>query len=161
VFVANSDDVGSGALGKAIAARRITLGMKRKDVAEAADLSYPYIAEIENGGKTPSQRALNQIAQALGWSMSDLLRAAEQIPNTSEAVRALGANAPMYGMILSAPVATAGPEVWARREIGLPEDPPAEGTDGEMQLLWRRIGKLDEELRALRTEVARLKGLTE
>ena len=60
-------------LGRAIAARRAVMGMKRKDLAAAADLSYPYISEIENGVKVPSEKALRNIAGALQVDYADLV----------------------------------------------------------------------------------------
>lgn len=52
--------------------------MKRADVAKGADLSYPYISEIENGVKQPSVAALARIAEALGLSVSELAALSEQ-----------------------------------------------------------------------------------
>lgn len=46
---------------------------------ERSGLSYPYISEIENGGKYPSQRAIQNIADALDMTPSELLARAEQI----------------------------------------------------------------------------------
>lgn len=63
----------AAALGRAVALRRTALGMKRKDLAEAAELSYPYISEIENGAKEPSAKALRRIADALGLTERDLV----------------------------------------------------------------------------------------
>lgn len=65
-------------LGKAIHLRRVELGMKRMDVANGANLSYPYISEIENGVKQPSVAALGRIAEALGLSVSELTALSEQ-----------------------------------------------------------------------------------
>lgn len=67
------------ALGRVIAAVRTLKGMKRKDLSTSAGLSYPFIAEIENGVKEPSLASLRQIAHALGTSASYLLSAAEQL----------------------------------------------------------------------------------
>jgi transcriptional regulator with XRE-family HTH domain len=67
------------ALGRAIAVRRTALGMKRKDLAGAARLSYPYISEIENGAKEPSAKALRQIADALELSATELASLGERL----------------------------------------------------------------------------------
>ncbi len=64
-------------------AARAEQGMKRKDLAAAAGLSYPYVAELENGGKQPSSRALNSLASALGMTPADLLRRAEGLTNVT------------------------------------------------------------------------------
>ncbi len=65
----NRQDVG---LGRAVELRRTELGLKRRELAERARLSYPYISEIENGVKEPSAKALRQIAEALEMSFVDL-----------------------------------------------------------------------------------------
>lgn len=66
-------------LGRAIEVRRAVLGLKRKDLAQRSGLSYPYISEIENGAKEPSAKALRQIADALGWSVAELVGAGEAL----------------------------------------------------------------------------------
>jgi transcriptional regulator with XRE-family HTH domain len=65
-------------LGRAIAVQREHLGLKRKDLAEKAQLSYPYISELENGGKEPSAKALRQIADALDVGVADLIAMGDQ-----------------------------------------------------------------------------------
>lgn len=65
-------------LGRAIHLRRVELGLKRAEVAKRADLSYPYISEIENGVKQPSVAALGRIAEALELSVSELAALSEQ-----------------------------------------------------------------------------------
>lgn len=70
--------------GRAVAAVRAELGLKRKELAERAGLSYPYIAEIENGSKSPSQRALGGLAEALNMTPSELMERAEQIPASTD-----------------------------------------------------------------------------
>ncbi|MFC4145751.1 helix-turn-helix domain-containing protein [Micromonospora mangrovi] len=69
-----------GGLGRAIQVRRAELGLKRKEVAERALLSYPYLSELENGSKMPSAKALRQLAAALELSQSELLRRADHSP---------------------------------------------------------------------------------
>jgi transcriptional regulator with XRE-family HTH domain len=80
-----SQDETSLRFGRAVAAVRAELGMKRKELAERAGLSYPYIAEIENGSKSPSQRALANVADALGMTASELMERAEQLPSSLDA----------------------------------------------------------------------------
>lgn len=65
-------------LGKAIAMRRTELGLKRRGLADRAELSYPYISEIENGLKEPSPAALGRIAQALEMDRSELMILSER-----------------------------------------------------------------------------------
>src|SRR3954469_19316467 len=61
------------ALGRAIRVLRTERGMERKDLAEAAGLSYPYVSEIETGKKRASSKALFVIAQALGVRTPEVL----------------------------------------------------------------------------------------
>ena len=67
-----------GALGKAIRLRRVELDLSRTDLARDADLSYAYVAEIENGTKPGSSKALWKIARALGLELHELMAAATQ-----------------------------------------------------------------------------------
>lgn len=76
-----------GGLGRAIQVRRAELGLKRKDLAQQASLSYPYLSEIENGSKAPSAKALAQLAEALQLSPADLLAFAETMPVAPPAAR--------------------------------------------------------------------------
>lgn len=66
-------------LGQAIQIRRAELQIKRPQLARQAELSYPYVSEIENGAKLPSAKALSQLAQALGLSPSELMQRAETL----------------------------------------------------------------------------------
>lgn len=66
-------------LGRAVACTRLEQGMKRKQLAVAASISYPFIAEIENGQKWPSFPKLADIAEALGCDSVYLLARAKQI----------------------------------------------------------------------------------
>ncbi len=73
-----ADDGRTSGLGQAIHLRRVELGLKRAAVAERAELSYPYISEIENGVKQPSVAALGRIAEALELSVSELAALSER-----------------------------------------------------------------------------------
>lgn len=66
-------------LGRSIACSRIEHGMKRKDLAAATGISYPFLAEIENGKKWPSFPTLISISAALRTTTLDLLARAKQI----------------------------------------------------------------------------------
>jgi|LakMenE01Jun11ns_1017448.scaffolds.fasta_scaffold9885269_4 transcriptional regulator with XRE-family HTH domain len=66
-------------LGRAIACTRIERGMKRKDLVAAAGISYPFLAEIENGKKWPSFQTLDVLAAALRTTSLDLLSRGKQI----------------------------------------------------------------------------------
>jgi transcriptional regulator with XRE-family HTH domain len=60
------------ALGRAIKALRTLDGIDRRDLADRAGLSYSYLAEIENGKKSPSPSAQKSIAGALGLDVRKL-----------------------------------------------------------------------------------------
>ena len=66
-------------LGRAIKVARTEQGVERKELARLSGVSYPYLAEIEQGVKRPSTEALIPIAQALGLKQSELLQRAEQL----------------------------------------------------------------------------------
>lgn len=139
----STEDLDRVTLGRAIAARRVTLGMKRKDLAEASALSYPYIAEIENGGKSPSQRALNAIAEALKVPPSELLLYSEQISDAPESHMQLATVAMTREPRSSSPrKTTASTDSSANRLI--------EEMREELRLLSRRVSRLDDEVRGLR-----------
>ena len=68
-------------LGRAIACVRMEHGMKRKELVAATEnqISYPFLAEIENGKKWPSFAMLDVLAEVLGCSSLYLLTRAKQI----------------------------------------------------------------------------------
>ncbi len=68
------------ALGRAIKVYRTAQDISRKELAERSGLSYSYLAEIENGAKYPSTKALHLIAKGLGLSPAELLQATETLP---------------------------------------------------------------------------------
>ncbi|HLM05338.1 MAG TPA: helix-turn-helix transcriptional regulator [Blastococcus sp.] len=104
-----------GGLGRAIQVRRAELGLKRKDLARSAALSYPYLSELENGSKAPSAKALAQLAVALQLSPADLLARAEAIaPGVPEGEMRFASAADAY---------RAGPGRHAQAEVmDLPAD---------------------------------------
>src|SRR5687768_8677831 len=83
------------ALGRTIKLIRTRQSIGRAELAELAELSYPYVSEIENGKKEPSTRALGQIATALGLRVHELLAYAEAEEESS----GLGAGEPRDVML--------------------------------------------------------------
>ena len=75
------------ALGRAIKVARADRGLERKELAGLADVSYPYLADIESGRGRPTSTVLLSIANALEMPLHELLRSAEgyvarwQLPN--------------------------------------------------------------------------------
>src|SRR5206468_2367928 len=76
-WVASADPRFYPALGRAIKVLRTERGLGRRELAELAEVSYPYLSEIENGKKRASSKALVAIAAALGLRPSQLLESAE------------------------------------------------------------------------------------
>lgn len=91
--MASSPKTGDIDLGRKIAARREELGLSRKDLAQATDLSYPYIAQIETGYRLPSTRHQVPIAKALGLSLDELFSTEDSLPR-SRPRRATGSRRP-------------------------------------------------------------------
>ncbi|MCU0273116.1 MAG: helix-turn-helix domain-containing protein [Acidimicrobiales bacterium] len=61
------------ALGAFIRSQRLQARMSLRDLAAKANVSNPYISQIERGLHEPSVRVLRSIAQALGMSADVLL----------------------------------------------------------------------------------------
>ncbi|QGG41837.1 helix-turn-helix domain-containing protein [Aeromicrobium yanjiei] len=59
---------------RVIKEQRDRKGMSRSQLAEAAELSYPYISQLETGLRKPSRNAARAIAQALDLSVEALER---------------------------------------------------------------------------------------
>lgn len=70
-------DTTAAALGRTVVAARSLAGLSRKGLAVKAGISYPYLAEIENGVKNPSSKIIGRVAWALGTTPSALFEAAE------------------------------------------------------------------------------------
>lgn len=60
-------------LGRRIRNRRRRLGLTQEELGERAGLHYSYVGQVERGDKTPSLRALNKLATALGMPLEALL----------------------------------------------------------------------------------------
>lgn len=59
---------------RVIKSHRDRLNMSRSQLAEASELSYPYISQLETGLRKPSRKAAHAIAGALGISVEALER---------------------------------------------------------------------------------------
>ena len=89
----------SSSIGRALRVIRNAKDLSRKAFASRAGLSYSYVAEIETGAKTPSAKALAQLAEALEVSVAELYAAAERWeasppPHSFEELRGTRAGAP-------------------------------------------------------------------
>ncbi len=125
-------------LGRAIAAARSALGMKRGELAARAGVSYPYLSELENGTKRGSTQKVAQIAEALGLTGSQLLARAEAL-TADPLAAATGAPPPGPGQHAVEP---------ARSAVRAPGT--GSGADGvrAMRFLgsWRTGSEQEEEL---------------
>jgi transcriptional regulator with XRE-family HTH domain len=63
-------------LGPALRAARRARGMTLTELASAAELSQPFLSQLELGRAQPSMRSLHRIAEALGTTQQQLLAAA-------------------------------------------------------------------------------------
>jgi len=134
------DDDLRRALGRVIAMRRAELGLKRNDLRDRSDLSYPYLAELENGTKQPSQAALAAIAEALELRPSELLERAEALL-AGEEVRT---GSPWFHLPMETPMPPSAGRRSARRSMAAPvASGPPPGIENE---LWSMIEELVREV---------------
>lgn len=54
--------------------------MSRKDLAEATELSYPYVAQLETGYRLPSAKHQMTLSHVLGMSLDELFATADMLP---------------------------------------------------------------------------------
>lgn len=59
-------------LGRFLEHRRRELGLTRRQVAEAAELSYPYISQLETGDREPALKAIRALAPVLDVPVEEL-----------------------------------------------------------------------------------------
>jgi transcriptional regulator with XRE-family HTH domain len=71
-----------GVLGRSVHMRRVEIGLKRKELADRAQLSYQYLSAIENGAKDPSIVAVVRLADALGMTLFELM-SPPRVPSTA------------------------------------------------------------------------------
>lgn len=125
-----------GALGKAIAIRRLELGLKRNDLRDRSGLSYPYIAELENGSKRASSKALAALAGALEVSVSELIARAETLrePELSGGPTAAASSfsAPMAAPVPPPVAARGAKRSWFHAEARNEPRPPAAISEPEL-----------------------------
>ena len=66
-------------LGRAIRKRRHELELSQEALSEHSGVHWVYISHIENGQKSPTVRVLQALAEALHMEVSELMRMAENI----------------------------------------------------------------------------------
>ncbi len=65
------------ALGQAVKARRLSLGLTQEEVALHSDLHQRWISNVETGKRNPSYASMRRLAAALRLSTSELIALAE------------------------------------------------------------------------------------
>ena len=103
-------------------------GMSRSQLAEAAELSYPYISQLETGIRKPSRKAANELARALGVDVSELegaipgdaedplqLQRAEMF--ISERLSDSAGPSSLEPMAMAGPPAYSGSTEWTREDL--------------------------------------------
>jgi transcriptional regulator with XRE-family HTH domain len=59
-------------LGQVISDRRRQLGLTQQELARRIKTSTPYVGHLESGERTPSDKVLRRLAQALGLDRREL-----------------------------------------------------------------------------------------
>jgi transcriptional regulator with XRE-family HTH domain len=77
------------ALGLAVKARRVEIGLTQEQLANDTDLHQRWISNVETGKRNPSYGSLRRLAAGLGLTASELLARAEQLET-----QATSANSP-------------------------------------------------------------------
>lgn len=110
------------AIGGALRRIRLDDGRTLREVSHAANISMPYLSEIERGRKEPSSEILAGICAALGLTLLDLLREA--------GAEQLGAEALLVDLTATSAPVTAIASAHERREAAH----PAAGSSSEIAL---------------------------
>jgi transcriptional regulator with XRE-family HTH domain len=100
-------------LGRAVHVRRVELGLKRRELAERARVSYPYLSQIENGAKQPSIIALARLASVLGLSLSELMYRGmdspkQEVGTDTESVQSMHEGVGQIGDLPATPIGRRG-----------------------------------------------------
>jgi len=67
------------ALGRAIRLRREELGLSQSTVALDAGIEPSWLSHIESGKQNPAWGSIDRIARALGWSLWELAKLADDL----------------------------------------------------------------------------------
>jgi transcriptional regulator with XRE-family HTH domain len=84
-------------IGAALRRARLRQGRTLREVADAAQVSMPYLSEVERGRKEASSEVLAAICRALGLRLSELLEEVRQDLTRLEPQRAAAAPARLVG----------------------------------------------------------------
>lgn len=83
-------------IGSRILECRKKLGYSREKLAEAADVSNSFLAEVEHGTKNFSVPVMARLCKALGVSADYLLFGREETPDTSGILQMISGIEPKY-----------------------------------------------------------------
>jgi transcriptional regulator with XRE-family HTH domain len=137
-----SDPAFLAAYGEVVQELRGELGLERKDLADAAGISYSYLSAIESGQKIPSGTFQSMLADALGVSVPDLLARANDHMSSEPGLSDV--HAAQVFLDLDAP----DPQEWFHSEP--PESqPPQRSRRSPGPEQWMSPSGALEELRAL------------
>lgn len=67
------------AIGRAIGLRRREVDIKQEALADAAGITDRRLRQIEAGTANPSLHVVDSIARALGWSLAELAKHADEL----------------------------------------------------------------------------------
>ena len=73
--MADSPKTGNQEFGDLLREAREDRGMSRRDLADATNLSYPYISQLETGYRMPSPAAIQTLSRVLGVSLDAIFAA--------------------------------------------------------------------------------------
>ena len=138
------------ALGERIRARRTALGLTLAQVAEAAQLSIPYVSNLERGRGNPTLGALRAVAEALQQPVTELLgqRQSEEefdpvelvLAEAPQSLRAFSRSGRFRSTVerLSTEQAVSAEEMAKRLMIGM-ASAPRRSAGEPTEVDWRRL----------------------
>lgn len=77
------DEAARRGLGEAIVKARMRRGLSRRELQEYVQISYPYLAELEKGAKTPSAEVFQSLAENLEMTPDELMEYARSLGDGS------------------------------------------------------------------------------
>jgi transcriptional regulator with XRE-family HTH domain len=103
-------------IGAALRRARLRQGRTLREVADAAQVSMPYLSEVERGRKEASSEVLAAICRALGLRLSELLEDVRQDLTRLEPQRAAAAPARLCGGAVTTQLSL-GPQHRSRGDV--------------------------------------------
>lgn len=149
IAMVTAGTTGRSELGNRIRARRMAMGLTLAEVSEAANLSLPYVSNLERGRGNPTLEALRSVASALQQTVAELL--GEDVAEDFDPVELLLAQAPRSLVAftrterytrtvraLSASQKVSVQEMSRQLMIGM-ASAPRRSTDNPTEQDWRRM----------------------